>query len=53
MGFVNGQNRLDRFDFNDYFVFDEKIDSVPQFDHDTVVFDRESFFDFEGHTQPF
>jgi len=44
---VDRKDGLDRFYFDDYFVFDEQIDPVAELDDKAVVFDREWFLRFE------
>lgn len=49
--FVHRQNRLDRFDLDENFIFDNEINPVPEIDHDVVIHNGIRFFYLEPHPE--
>lgn len=49
--FVHRKNRLDRFDLDENFIFDNEINPVPEIDHDVVIHNGIRFFYLEPHPE--
>jgi hypothetical protein len=49
--FVDRKDGLNRFHFDNHFVFDEQIDAVAELDDEAIVFDCKWFLRFEGDAE--